>query len=158
MSRARSCRAPAPSLSPPTSNAIAAANRLTVSPTSNEGTKPAWTKTSSLTLSIELCAWTGGRGVAGFSNLHAPWLTGRYHWRPQIVCRYKEGDAVFIITGSLTRASVSDIAENDGPIGAAVLHGLSASDAMPFRHHRGCFDSRPCRQNGLFRGFERRFV
>jgi hypothetical protein len=32
------------------------------------------------------------------------------------------GDSVFIVTGSLTRAGVSpDIAENDGPIGSAVL-------------------------------------
>ena len=86
MSRVRSCRAPAPSLSPPTSNAIAAANRLTVLPTSNEGTEPCRTTTSTSTLSIELCAWMwGAAALRGFSNRHAPLSTGHYHWQQQII-------------------------------------------------------------------------
>ncbi|MCB1739961.1 MAG: DUF4392 domain-containing protein, partial [Gammaproteobacteria bacterium] len=65
----------------------------------------------------------GGRGVAGlFEPARA------LHGEPlclaaaRSLAALKPGEHVFIITGSLTRAGVSpDIAENDGPIGAAVL-------------------------------------
>ena len=81
-----------------------------------------------------VCLDLGGRGVAGLFEPARALVDGPLSLAAaNHLADIKSGDAVFIITGSLTRASVSpDIAENDGPIGAAVLHGLSASDAMPF--------------------------
>lgn len=70
-----------------------------------------------------VCLDVGARGVAGLFGPARALVDGPMSLA---AARHLEelntGDAIFIITGSLTRASVSpDIAENDGPIGAAVL-------------------------------------
>ena len=70
-----------------------------------------------------VCLDIGARGVAGLFEparalVDEPMsLSAARH-----LSELSAGDTVFIITGSLTRAGVSpDIAENDGPIGSAVL-------------------------------------
>ena len=70
-----------------------------------------------------VCLDLGGRGVAGLFEPARALVDGPLSLAAaNHLADIKRGDAVFIITGSLTRASVSpDIAENDGPIGAAVL-------------------------------------
>ena len=70
-----------------------------------------------------VCLDLGGRGVAGLFEPARALVDGPLSLAAaNHLADIKSGDAVFIITGSLTRASVSpDIAENDGPIGAAVL-------------------------------------
>ena len=80
-----------------------------------------------------VCLDIGARGVAGLFEparalVDEPMsLSAARH-----LSELSAGDTVFIITGSLTRAGVSpDIAENDGPIGSAVLarslsHGFNA--------------------------------
>ena len=70
-----------------------------------------------------VCLDVGARGVAGLFEPARALVGGPMSLA---AARHLEGlnsgDVVFIITGSLTRASVSpDIAENDGPIGSAVL-------------------------------------
>ena len=65
----------------------------------------------------------GGRGVTGlFEPARAHTGGPMALAAAQYLANLEAGDHVFIITGSLTRATVSPaIAENDGPIGAAVL-------------------------------------
>lgn len=71
-----------------------------------------------------VCLDVGGRGVAGLFQPARDWIGGGSlaETAARHLLSLKAGDHVFIITGSLTRATVSpDIAENDGPIGTAVL-------------------------------------
>lgn len=65
----------------------------------------------------------GGRGVTGlYAPARAMTTEPICAAAARTLCALKPGDRVFILTGSLSRAGVStDIAENDGPIGAAVL-------------------------------------
>lgn len=70
-----------------------------------------------------VCLDVGGRGVAGLFEPARALVDAPLS---EVAARYlsglRPGDHVFIVTGSLTRAGVSpDIAENDGPIGSAVL-------------------------------------
>lgn len=70
-----------------------------------------------------VCSDLGGRGVTGLYE-PARTLAGGPVCRAaaDVLMNVKAGDHVFIVTGSLTRATVWDaIAENDGPIGSAVL-------------------------------------
>ena len=70
-----------------------------------------------------VCLDLGGRGVSGLyeparslSDAPLSLAAARFFYN------LNAGETVFIITGSLTRANVSlQIAENDGPIGSAVL-------------------------------------
>ncbi len=70
-----------------------------------------------------ICLDVGGRGVAGLyepARGHAGGAMALAAARH--LASLDAGDHVFIVTGSLTRATVSPaIAENDGPIGTAVL-------------------------------------
>jgi len=70
-----------------------------------------------------VCLDVGGRGVSGlFEPARARADEPLSLAAAKHLAGLQSGDTVFIITGSLTRASVSpDIAENDGPIGSAVL-------------------------------------
>lgn len=70
-----------------------------------------------------VCLDVGARGVAGlFEPARALLDRPIAETAARHLMDLNAGDHVFIITGSLTRAAVSpDIAENDGPIGSAVL-------------------------------------
>jgi hypothetical protein len=70
-----------------------------------------------------VCLDVGGRGVAGLFEPARALVNGSLSLAAaNQLAQLQSGDTVFIITGSLTRASVSpEIAENDGPIGSAVL-------------------------------------
>lgn len=70
-----------------------------------------------------VCLDVGGRGVSGlFEPARALVDEPMAYCAAQYLNTLESGDTVFIVTGSLTRAGVSpDIAENDGPIGSAVL-------------------------------------
>ncbi len=71
-----------------------------------------------------VCLDVGGRGVAGLFEPARALIGGGSlaETAARQLMNLQAGDHVFIITGSLTRAGVSpEIAENDGPIGTAVL-------------------------------------
>lgn len=70
-----------------------------------------------------VCLDVGGRGVAGLFEPARALVRGSLADAvAQHLRNLQAGDHVFIVTGSLTRAGVSPaIAENDGPIGTAVL-------------------------------------
>ncbi len=70
-----------------------------------------------------VCLDVGARGVAGlFEPARALVAGSMAESAARHLVDLEAGDHVFIVTGSLTRAAVSpDIAENDGPIGSAVL-------------------------------------
>ena len=70
-----------------------------------------------------VCLDVGARGVSGLYEPARNLVDGNVcETAARHLSGLQAGDHVFIITGSLTRASVSpDIAENDGPIGSAVL-------------------------------------
>jgi hypothetical protein len=70
-----------------------------------------------------VCLDVGGRGVSGLFEPARALVDGPLAYTAaRHLNGLEAGDSVFIVTGSLTRAGVSpDIAENDGPIGSAVL-------------------------------------
>ncbi|MBT5498889.1 MAG: DUF4392 domain-containing protein [Alphaproteobacteria bacterium] len=70
-----------------------------------------------------VCLDVGGRGVSGLFEPARALVDGPLAYTAaKHLNGLEAGDSVFIVTGSLTRAGVSpDIAENDGPIGSAVL-------------------------------------
>ena len=70
-----------------------------------------------------VCLDVGGRGVAGLFEPARALVNGSLSLAAaNKLALLQSGDTVFILTGSLTRASVSPkIAENDGPIGSAIL-------------------------------------
>lgn len=70
-----------------------------------------------------VCLDVGARGVAGLYEPARALVGGSMvEAAARQLMDVKAGEHVFIVTGSLTRASVSTaIAENDGPIGSAVL-------------------------------------
>ena len=65
----------------------------------------------------------GGRGVSGLLEPARERASGSMcQAGAQALADLKTGDSIFIITGSLSRAQISnEICENDGPIGAAAL-------------------------------------
>lgn len=70
----------------------------------------------------------GGRGVSGLFEPARALVSGSMcQAGAQALADLQAGDTVFIITGSLSRAQISnEICENDGPIGAAALaHAIS---------------------------------
>ncbi|MGI9478050.1 MAG: DUF4392 domain-containing protein [Hyphomicrobiaceae bacterium] len=70
-----------------------------------------------------VCTDLGGRGVTGLFPPARAMTDGPIcKAAAEKLATLQRGDHVFIVTGSLTRATVRDsIAENDGPIGSAVL-------------------------------------
>jgi hypothetical protein len=70
-----------------------------------------------------VCLDIGGRGVAGlYAPARARCASPLCEAVACMLTGLEPGDHVFIVTGSLSRANVSPaIAENDGPMGAAVL-------------------------------------